>query len=289
MLKHVKSLRLSLKIVALAHLQGLQTFQQPTETPSLKAASLKDLAGRPTVFRFPKAFFDRLRSGKWHDFTWGKWWFHHFKMGKTMGRCWFTLLGSMIYHFVDFPVSNLMIYPTNLMMSTPTTFDDVNHSVKLPVGINQQVNESGGRIVKKEGEFFWRVSNSPGKYICWLVVKPPLWKIYILVSWDDEIPNIWENKIHGNQTVPNPDMDLNHSRKFIVWATRNLGESLIPQPDSDGWINICGKRPWLLPHESRWSFKEKKRALNAIPKIQIEIKSKGGAPQLEVRNSHWLL
>ena len=30
------------------------------------------------------------------------------------------------------------------------------------------------------------------KIIFWLVVGPPLWKI--LVNWDDEIPNIWENK-----------------------------------------------------------------------------------------------
>ena len=27
----------------------------------------------------------------------------------------------------------------------------------------------------------------------------PFWKIW--VNWDDEIPNIWENKIHGNQTT----------------------------------------------------------------------------------------
>ena len=28
----------------------------------------------------------------------------------------------------------------------------------------------------------------------WLVVDLPLWKKYEFVSWDDEIPDIWENK-----------------------------------------------------------------------------------------------
>ena len=28
----------------------------------------------------------------------------------------------------------------------------------------------------------------------WLVVELPLWKIWVKVSWDDEIPNIWKNK-----------------------------------------------------------------------------------------------
>ena len=36
------------------------------------------------------------------------------------------------------------------------------------------------------------------KYICWLV-DLPLWKMMEFVSWDDDIPNIWENKSH----VPN--------------------------------------------------------------------------------------
>ena len=35
-------------------------------------------------------------------------------------------------------------------------------------------------------------------YSIWLVVGPPLWKIWKF-SWDDDIPNIWENKID----VPN--------------------------------------------------------------------------------------
>ena len=28
----------------------------------------------------------------------------------------------------------------------------------------------------------------------WLVVSLPLWKMMELVSWDDDIPNIWNNK-----------------------------------------------------------------------------------------------
>ena len=39
--------------------------------------------------------------------------------------------------------------------------------------------------------------------VIWLVVDLPLWKIYEFVNWDDEIPNIWKNKIH----VPNHQPD----------------------------------------------------------------------------------
>ena len=35
--------------------------------------------------------------------------------------------------------------------------------------------------------------------IIWLVVYQPLWKMMEFVSWDDDIPNIWEHKI----LVPN--------------------------------------------------------------------------------------
>ena len=38
----------------------------------------------------------------------------------------------------------------------------------------------------------------------------PLWKIW--VNWDDKIPNIWENKIHGNHSPP----------------TRKVGSSFCP-------------------------------------------------------------
>ena len=37
----------------------------------------------------------------------------------------------------------------------------------------------------------------------WLVVDLPLWKMMEFVSWDDEIPNIWENK-----NVPNHQPDI---------------------------------------------------------------------------------
>ena len=40
-------------------------------------------------------------------------------------------------------------------------------------------------------------------YVYWLVVQP-LWKIWANVTWDDEIPKIWKNKIH----VPNHQPDI---------------------------------------------------------------------------------
>ena len=39
---------------------------------------------------------------------------------------------------------------------------------------------------------FMLILNEFDLYIIWLVVGPPLWKL--LVSWDDDIPKIWENK-----------------------------------------------------------------------------------------------
>jgi len=38
----------------------------------------------------------------------------------------------------------------------------------------------------------------------WLVVEPYPSEKYEFVSWDDEIPNIWKNKIH----VPNHQPDI---------------------------------------------------------------------------------
>ena len=37
-------------------------------------------------------------------------------------------------------------------------------------------------------------------YMIWLVVDLPLWKMMEFVSWDDEIPNIWKNKLKDRIT-----------------------------------------------------------------------------------------
>jgi len=41
--------------------------------------------------------------------------------------------------------------------------------------------------------------------LTWLVVEPIPLKKYDFVSWDDDIPNIWKNKIHvpSHQPVTN--------------------------------------------------------------------------------------
>ena len=50
----------------------------------------------------------------------------------------------------------------------------------------------------------------------WLVVGPPLWKI--LVNWDDDIPNIWENKIDVPNHQPVRDLILDIiSIDWIDW------------------------------------------------------------------------
>ena len=59
----------------------------------------------------------------------------------------------------------------------------------------------GWGISSRENHIFpinsWNDGFSVGKITGWWF--EPLWKI--LGNWDDDIPNIWENKIHGNQTT----------------------------------------------------------------------------------------
>ena len=51
------------------------------------------------------------------------------------------------------------------------------------------------------------------QYHIWLVVRPPLWKIW--VNWDDDIPNIWENKKCSKPPT----------RHWREWRTRPQGAS----------------------------------------------------------------
>ena len=44
------------------------------------------------------------------------------------------------------------------------------------------------RILRLDLHLWWLT------LIDWLVVGPPLWKIFLFVNWDDDIPNIWEHK-----------------------------------------------------------------------------------------------
>ena len=55
-------------------------------------------------------------------------------------------------------------------------------------------------------------------YIYWLVVYLPLWKIWVKVSWDDEIPNWMEshkNHVPNHQSVLNDLWDFTSS--WILW------------------------------------------------------------------------
>ena len=55
----------------------------------------------------------------------------------------------------------------------------------------------------------------------WLVVYLPLWKLWVKVSWDDDIPNIWKVIKH----VPNHQA-VWHIRSAYLWNAMNL--RLIP-------------------------------------------------------------
>ena len=61
-----------------------------------------------------------------------------------------------------------------------------------------------GRMASPTHIWGWFPKEDDYGLFIWLVVGPPLWKIW--VNWDDEIPNIYiynigENKIDGNQTT----------------------------------------------------------------------------------------
>ena len=51
----------------------------------------------------------------------------------------------------------------------------------------------------------------------WLVVDLPLWRMMEFVSWDDEIPNIWKNKIH----FPNHQLDINSMHTLWILYTKS--------------------------------------------------------------------
>ena len=63
------------------------------------------------------------------------------------------------------------------------------------------------------------------KNLFWLVVYLPLWKIWRIVSWDDEIPDIWKHKNH----------DPNH------------------QPDNHNWIRLIAS---VIFHIANWKMDE---------------------------------
>ena len=63
------------------------------------------------------------------------------------------------------------------------------------------------------------VSNMAIEIYSWLVVEPPLWKIW--VNWDDEIPNIWENKTcskppGGNFMATDSTTSLNGLQRWLL-------------------------------------------------------------------------
>ena len=68
----------------------------------------------------------------------------------------------------------------------------------------------------------------------WLVVGPPLWKI--LVNWDDDIPNIWENK----------KWQPNHQRVMIFLAQVVQGVSFF-LVETPGWESGTQMWTWQLP------------------------------------------
>ena len=63
--------------------------------------------------------------------------------------------------------------------------------------------------------------------IYWLVVEPPLWKV--LVSWDDEIPNIWKVII---QSCSKPPTNLGSwNGNWMEWKIPGLFDPVKPNED----------------------------------------------------------
>ena len=87
--------------------------------------------------------------------------------------------------------------------------------------------------------------------IIWLVVYLPLWKMMEFASWDDEIPNIWENKKCSKPPtrifVPNLHINTGSYIFCYVMLFQNVGICL---PMNFGWFGGQGKwilKIWLWP------------------------------------------
>ena len=65
----------------------------------------------------------------------------------------------------------------------------------------------------------------------WLVVYLPLWKIW--VSWDDDIPNIWQNEIH----VPNHQSVI--FDKVEIWMVGRWLLCRVLDARNSGWHPRC--------------------------------------------------
>ena len=81
------------------------------------------------------------------------------------------------------------------------------------------------------------------------MVEPPLWKMMEFVSWDDEFPNIWENKSH----VPNHQPVIYKSIHLWVEITPFGDDS--PQSNHDSRLRSqCGHYhlPRLKGNVAKW-------------------------------------
>ena len=125
---------------------------------------------------------------------------------------------------------------------------------------------------------------------CWLVVGPPLWKIYESVNWDDEIPNINGKISHWWQPNHQPDWDdwrfqwygffqwlqlviLGQKGWPDAWRMINGQDSGTQGPISSGWgppdcldMWTLVYKPWNKPHElvrdistitSHWALRQR--------------------------------
>ena len=73
-------------------------------------------------------------------------------------------------------------------------------------------------------QMFSQCFTSLGNKLVWLVVYLPLWKI--LVSWDDDIPNIWKNKKCSKPPTSCRTIPKNHpcsaNDSWISWLCRGF-------------------------------------------------------------------
>ena len=76
---------------------------------------------------------------------------------------------------------------------------------------------------------------------CWLVVWTPLKNMK--VNWDDDIPNIWENRIDVPNHQPACTSDCWGSQLKKNWSTK---------PASPAMPAVVVARPWRLKIQSWW-------------------------------------
>ena len=90
--------------------------------------------------------------------------------------------------------------------------------LERPLHLHQLI---GGLFYPPAQDFFHPQYLHVSSTYIWLVVYLPLWKMMEFVSWDDDIPNIWENK-----KCSKPPTRYYHISQFFLIFSAHMGQKI---------------------------------------------------------------